>query len=88
MFLERYSLLVKFPTNYQIVCLEQMYIIFLNLANNHYQQDCNELILIQQPLNEVHFHHSYLYFFLLSVLPSNFIVSGVHVSEVQDNIHF
>ena len=43
-----------------MVCLEQTYIIFLNLADNHYQQDYNELIPIQQSVNEAHFHHSYL----------------------------
>ena len=49
-----------------MVCLEQVYMIFLNLADNHYQQDYNEPVLIQQSLNEVHFHHSYFSYFTLS----------------------
>ena len=60
-----------------MVCFEQMCIIFLNLADNQYKQDCNELILIQQPLNEAHFFPFFALVNLLSVLPSNFIVSAV-----------
>ena len=59
MFLRRYDLEVKFLINYQVVCLEQMYIIFFNFADNFYQQYYNELILIQQSLNEEYFHHFY-----------------------------
>ena len=42
-----------------MICLEYN-IIFLNVADNHYEQDYYELILIQQSLNEAHFHHFYL----------------------------
>ena len=82
MFLKRYGLLVKILINYQMVCLEQMYIIFLNLSENHYSQDCNELILIQQSLNEVHFHHSYpkLFYFQCFQVISLFQVLNVRVS--------
>ena len=40
-------------------CLVQRYTIFLNLADSH-EQDYNEQVLIQQPINEAHFHRSYL----------------------------
>ena len=50
---------VEFLINYEMACLEQMYIIFLNLADNHYEEDYNELIVIQKPLNEVYFRRFY-----------------------------
>ena len=64
-----------------MVCLEQMYIKFLNFADNYYQQYYNVLILIQQHLSEEHSHHFFSPVILLSVLPSNFIVSGVESSR-------
>ena len=80
MFLKRYGLEVTFLINYQMVCLEQMYIIFLNFADNYYQQYYNGLILLQQLLSEGH-SHIFSPVILLSVLPSNFIVSGVKSSR-------
>ena len=77
MFLKIYDLRVKFLINYKMVCLEQIHIIFLNFADNYYQQYCNGLILIQQLLREEHSHHFFSPVILLSVLPSNFIASGV-----------
>ena len=60
-----------------MVCLEQMYVIFLSFADNHYKRDYNEPILIQQPLNE-----GFLSLvILLSVLSIYFIVSGVKSSR-------
>ena len=73
MFLKRYDLLVKFLINYETVCLKQMYIILLNLDDN--TAELAELMIIQQSLNGAHPHQSLV--ILLSVLTSNFIVSGV-----------
>ena len=64
-----------------MVCLEQMYIIFLSFADNYYQQYYDGLILIQQLLSEEHSHHFFSLVILLSVLPSNFIVSDVKSSR-------
>ena len=64
-----------------MVCLEQMYIIFENFTDNYYYQDCNGLIVTQQSLNEEHFQHFYFLVVWLSVLPNNFIVSGVKSSR-------
>ena len=60
-----------------MVCLEQK---FLKVADNYYQQYYNGLILIQQLLSEEYSHH-FFSSYLLSVLPSNFIVSGVKSSK-------
>ena len=64
-----------------MVCLEQMYIKFLNFADNYYQQYYNVLILLQQLLGEEHSHHFFSPVILPSVLPSNFIVSDVKSSK-------
>ena len=64
-----------------MVNLEQMYIIFLNFVDNYYQQYYNGLILIQQLLSEEHSHLFFSPVILLSVPPSNFIVSGVKSSR-------
>ena len=79
MFLKRCVLFEKFLTEYQKVYLEQNYVILLNLADNHYLQCCNESILLQYFQVLVHFHRFCLFF---SVLPSNFIVSGVKSSRL------
>ena len=62
MFLKRYGLEVKFVINYQMVCLEQMYIKFENFAFNYYLQEHNELIPIRQSLNAEHFRHFFFIF--------------------------
>ena len=64
-----------------MVSLEQIYIIFLNFADNFYLQYYKGLRLIQQFLSEEHSHHFFSPVILLSVLPSNFIVSGVKSSR-------
>ena len=64
-----------------MVCVEQIYIIFLNFADNYYKQYYIGLILIQKFLSEEHSHHFFSPVILLSVLPSNFIVSGVKSSR-------
>ena len=57
-------------------CLVQKYTIFLNLADNHYQEHCNEPVLTQQRLSPF-----LSLVVLLSVRPSDFIVSGVKSSR-------
>ena len=81
MFLKKYDLEMKFLINYQMVFLEQIYIIFLNFADNYYQQYYNVLILIEQLLSEEHSHHFFSLIILLSVLPSNFIFSAIKSSR-------
>ena len=44
-----------------------MYTRLLNPVDNHCLQYYNELILLQQSLNDAHFHHSYL---LVTLLPA------------------
>ena len=70
---------IWFVISYQTVYSEQKCAILLNLADNHYWQCYNELVLLLQFRDVVHFHH----FCLLSLLPSNFIVSDVKSSRVH-----
>ena len=63
MLLKRKILLVKFLATVvysEFVYSEEMYIKLLNLADNHYWQHYNELILLLHILDEVHFYHFYL----------------------------
>ena len=60
-----------------------MYERLLNLVDNDCLQYYNELILLQEFINEVQFHHLLSLFNLLLVLLSIFIVPGV---KVQNNI--
>ena len=71
MFLKRYGLGVKFPINHQMVCLEQMSIIFENFDNSYYSA-ISKRGTFSPFLSLV---------ILLLVLPSNFIVSGVKSSR-------
>ena len=57
----------------------------MNLASNHYEQDCNELILIQQSLNGVDPHHFYFKLFYFQCFQ---VISLFQALKVQDNIHF
>ena len=82
MFLKRYDLRVKFLINYQTVCLEQMYTIFLNFADNYYQQYYNVLILL---LSEEHSRHFFLQLFNFQCFQ---VISLFQVLKAQDNIHF
>ena len=61
-------------------CLVQKYTIFLNLADNHYQQGCNPNT--NSATSKFGTFSPFLSLvILLSVLPSNFIVSGVKSSR-------
>ena len=79
-FLKKYNLLEKFLINYQTVYLEQKCIKLLNLVDNHYWQYYNELILTSRcgP-----FSPFLSLVILFSVLPSNFIASGVKSSRLH-----
>ena len=82
MFLKIYDLFEKFLTNYQMVYLEQKCTRLLYLVDNHYWQYYNELILLLQSQDAVHFHCFLSFVILFSVLSSNIIVSGVKSSRL------
>ena len=79
MFSKRYDLLEKFLISYQTVYLEQTHIILLNLVDNHYIQWTNTTSLISRCGT---FSPFFSLVILYSVLPSNFIVSGVKSSRL------